>query len=374
VGGEYKEEKLVRSIDKRIVLSAMGLAFAWFMAGCEETKAATGKVAMEASIPQPPISTVIPKQTSSSPSDVVTGTLTPVMSLHLGFEVGGKLKAIRAQKGEKVKAGQILGQLDPEISDAQVAQAQAGLAAAEAASGLAEEMAKRNTELKADGTISEVEELSSQTTSKQASAQVLMAKAQLSQALAARKRHDLRAPFDATVVNAPTEIGGTIAPGMPVFSLQQMDTLVMKTTVSEDVRDLVKVGTKVQVSAVGSAAATDEAVVTLVLPSADPVTRRIPVEISVPNKDARFLANSLASVRLPLGKTVEAQVIPATALARIGGEHVLAVEEGKTRRVAVRVLETLGDELTIVPMESSESIAKVVNHPSPSLKDGTPVP
>ena len=361
----------MRSVDKRVVLSAIGLAFAWGVMGCEETKAETHKTFVESSTLQPRISTVAPKTTTSSPTDVVTGTLTPVMSLDLGFEVGGKLQAIRAKKGEKVKTGQVLGQLDPEIADAQVAQAQAGLAAAEAASGLAEEMAKRNTELKADGTISEVENLSSQTTSRQASAQVLMAKAQLSQALAARKRHDLRAPFDATVVNAPTQIGGTIAPGMPVFSLQQIDTLVLKTTVSEEVRDLVKLGSKVSVSAVGSNASTDEALVTLVLPSADPVTRRIPVEISVPNKDARFLANSLASVRLPLGKTVEAQIIPTTALARIGGEHVLAVEAGKTRRVAVRVIGTEGDEVTIV---ASEPISKLVNHPSPQLKDGTPVP
>jgi RND family efflux transporter MFP subunit len=354
-----------------VVLSAIGLLVAGVVAGCKETKAETNKALVDASALQPHISTVVPKETVSSPTDVVTGTLTPVMSLDLGFEVGGKLKAIRAQKGEKVKTGQILGQLDPEIADAQVAQAQAGLAAAEAASGLAEEMARRNTELKADGTISEVEELSSQTTSRQASAQVLMAKAQLSQALAARKRHDLRAPFDATVVNAPTQIGGTIAPGMPVFSLQQIDTLVLKTTVSEEVRDLVKVGTKVYVSAVGSSAATEEAIVTLVLPSADPVTRRIPVEISVPNKDARFLANSLASVRLPLGKTEEAYVIPATALARIGGEHVLAVEQGKTKRVTVQVIGTSGDEVTI---KSSAPISKVVNHPSPSLRDGTLVP
>jgi len=361
----------VRSVDKKAVYSVIGLVVVGFVAGCEETKAATNTAVVESTAPQFRISTVIPQQTTSSPFDVVTGTLTPIMSLDLGFEVGGKLNAIRAHKGNKVKTGQVLGQLDPEIADAQVAQAQAGLAAAEAASGLAEEMAKRNTELKADGTISEVENLSSQTTSRQASAQVLMAKAQLSQALAARKRHDLRAPFDATVVNAPTQIGGTIAPGMPVFSLQQVDTLVLKTTVSEDVRDLVKTGTKVNVNAVGSNAATHEAVVTLVLPSADPVTRRIPVEISVPNKDARFLANSLASVRLPLGKTEAAQIIPATALSRIDGEHVLAVEQGKIKRVAVRVIGTSGDEVTI---DASEPISKVVNHPSPSLKDGTPVP
>jgi len=360
----------VSSVNNRVVLSALGLALAWAGAGCEETKAETNKALVDASSLQPRISTVVPRETISSPMDVVTGTLAPIMSLDLGFEVGGKLQAIKAKKGQRVRAGDILGQLDPEIADAQVAQAQAGLAAAEAASDLAEEMARRNTELKADGTISEVENLSSQTTSRQASAQVLMAKAQLSQALAARKRHDLLAPFDATVVNAPTQIGGTIAPGIPVFSLQKIDTLVLKTTVAEEVRALVKVGTQVQVSAVGSTAATAEAVVTLLLPSADPLTRRIPVEISVPNRDARFLANSLASVRLPLGKTEEAYVIPTTALARVGGEHVLAVEQGKTKRVPVHVLETSGDEVTV---KSAEPLSKVVNHPSPSLRDGTPV-
>ena len=314
---------------------------------------------------------VRPKQVTITALDEVSGALFPAKLLPLGFEVGGRLALIRASKGDTVKTGQLLGMLDTEISDAQVLQAEAGVAAAEAGAAMATDVAQRNEKLQAEGSVSDIQSKGAQTSSKQATAQVAMAKAQLAQARAARKRHELKAPFGATIIDAPEQIGMTIGPGMPQFILQQLDPLVLKTTIPENTRSQVKVGTKLRVTSVGSGAFTDQATVKVVLPSADPSTRRVPVEITVPNADGRFVANTLARANLPMGGPQQAMTIPASALGSSGGEHVFSVTAQHTlKRVAVTVLERNPREVTFV---TPEQLTTVVDYPTSTLVDGAQV-
>lgn len=320
--------------------------------------------------PEQPLRLTRARKVTSTSRDEVTGMLTAARTLPLGFEVGGRLMTVRVKKGQAVRAGQLLGQLDPEISDAQVAQAEAGVAAAEAAAELAQDVAGRNQKLQAEGSVSDIQNRGAQTQAKQAQAQVAMAKAQLAQAKAARKRHDVYAPFAATVVDAPEQVGMTIGPGMPQFILQQLDTLVLKATISEAARAQVKPGLKVQVASVATGLQVDGRV-RVVLPSADPQSRRVPVEVEVPNADGRLVANTLARASLPLGDPRDAVAIPATALGTSGGDHVFAVgSDGTLRKVAVTVLERSGKEVTVLP---SEPVEQLVDYPSAALVEGTKV-
>ena len=308
---------------------------------------------------------------TSTARDEITGSLFASKTGALGFEVGGRLMKTRVQKGEVVKEGTLLGQLDPEIVDAQVAGAEAAVAAAEAGAEMATDVAARNEKLKSEGSVSDVQSKGATTTSKQAQAQLLGARAQLAQARAARKRHDLKAPFGGTVIDAPDQIGGMVGPGMPVYIVQQLDPLILKTTITENARSAVKPGVKVKVASVGGSASTDEAVVKVVLASADPQTRRIPVEISVPNPDGRFVAQTLARAVLPMGEAQAALAIPATALGTSGGDHVFAVSPaGELKRVPVKVLERVGKEVII---SSPEPLDQIVDYPTSALVEGTKI-
>lgn len=285
-----------------------------------------------------------------SASELVTGQLGPSKLLPLGFEVGGRLAVSRVTRGQKVKAGQLLGSLDTEVIDAQVAQAQAGVEAAEAAATLAGDVAGRNEKLKAEGSVSDMQSLQADTQAKAARAQVAQAKAGLAQAVAGQKRHSLRALFAGVVVDAPDNVGGMVGPGTPVYVVMQLDPLTLKATLPESVAAKVRPGQKVRVEAVGSQAVADDATVSVVLPSADPQTRRVPVEVSVPNADGRFVANTLARATLGVGEAQRAVVIPATALGLLGGAHVFVVSaEGVLKRVPVTVLERTAAQVTVVP-------------------------
>jgi membrane fusion protein, multidrug efflux system len=314
---------------------------------------------------------VKPRAVQGTSRDEVVGSLSPARLLPMGFELGGRLERTFVKRGDTVKPGQALGSLDAEIVNAQVAQAEAGLAAAEAQEEIARDVAGRNQKLQAEGSVSEVQSKSTTANSKAAAAQVLAAKAGLAQARAARKRHDLRAPFSGVLVEAPDTAGGLIGPGLPVYILQQVDTLVLKTTINESSRGVIKPGLKVRVQSVNGPAATTEAFVRVVLQTADPQTRRIPVEIEVPNADGGFVANTLVRASLPLGESKSAIIIPTTALASTGGDHVFSVDRGGVlKKVSITILERSAKELTVVP---AEPVEQIVDYPAATLVEGTKV-
>lgn len=62
----------------------------------------------------------------------VTGNTTPVQSLDLGFQNGGTIAAVYKNQGDSVQQGDILAKLDTSGLNAQLAQAQAGVDAAQA--------------------------------------------------------------------------------------------------------------------------------------------------------------------------------------------------------------------------------------------------
>lgn len=325
----------------------------------------------EGPLTAPQVRIVAARPVTASTRESVTGQLGPSRLLPLAFEVGGRLQVSRVSKGDVVKAGQSLGNLDPEIINAQVAQAEAGLLAAEAGAALALDVATRNEKLKAEGSVSDLQFKQTDTQAKAAKAQVAQAQAGVAQAHAGQRRHFLTAPFAATVVDAPDNTGGMVGPGMPVYVLMQLDPLVLKVTVPEKIRESIKAGLKVRVEATGSGSATDDAVVKVVLPSADPQTRRVPLEITVPNTDGRFVANTLARVTISLGEPKPAVVIPSTALASTGGEHVFSVDDsGALRRVAVKVMERGNTTLTVT---TEVPVKQVVDYPTSALIEGSKV-
>ncbi|ATB45096.1 efflux RND transporter periplasmic adaptor subunit [Corallococcus macrosporus] len=355
------------------VLAAAGLASAALsLTACQKADASASPPARAAAPAGPPAVTVVSARTvQATPSEQVTGTLYPAQGLMVGFEVGGRLSAVQVTKGQAVKKGEVLARLDPEISDAQVAQAEAAVAAAEAAHTLAADVAARNEKLQEQGGVSEVAHRTATANAAQARAQWLAAQAQLAQARASRRRHDLRAPFDGTIIDAPEQTGATVAPGTPLFKLERLDTLLLKTTVSEALRSQLKPGARVRVESVGARVSSEEAVVRTILPSADPATRRVPVELAVPNADGRFVAHTLARAALSLGEARDAQVLPGSALSALNGDHVWVVTSGQVHRVDVQVLERR--EQGEVVVLAASPLGSVVDHPTPALSQGARV-
>jgi RND family efflux transporter MFP subunit len=300
----------------------------------------------------------------------VTGAQ-PGKALQFGFEVPGRLAQLTVKKGARVDSGQLIARLDPEIADAQVAQAEAAVKAAEANAAVANDAAKRQAELRAGNNVSDQQASASASQALAADAQVLAAKAQLAQMRAARKRHDLRAPFAGVLVDEPDQVGANVAPNASMFTLEQLDPLSLRATASESDRPKLILGAKVRVESTASDLTSDDAFISSIIPSADAQTRRVPIEISVPNKQGRFVAHTLARAVLPLGAQEPALAVSATALASTGGDHLFVLAEGGTvRRVPVQVIERGPKE---VIFRCGEPLEQVVDYPAVDLDTGMKV-
>lgn len=315
----------------------------------------------------PALSLVPVQATTAVERERVVGQLFPSKLLPMGFEVGGKLKVSAVVKGQTVRAGQLLGQLYTDVVDAQVAQARAGVMGAQSGARLATDVASRNLGLLDAGSVSDIQSRQATTQANAATAQLAQAQAGLAQALAGQRRHTLRAPFDGTIVDAPDQTGGLIGPGLPVYILMKLDPLIMRATIRESLRTSVKPGTRVEVESVGSDAGTADARVKVVVPSADPQTHRMPIEVEVPNSTGAFVANTLARLSIPVGTAVGAVILPATAL-DVQGNAVFTVDANSIiRRVAVRVVGRSSSKVTAVP---SQPLVSVVDNPPSTLADG----
>jgi HlyD family secretion protein len=85
-----------------------------------------------ASRSKPSVPTVKATRGNITETVLVTGTTTPMQSVDLSFEQTGKVSAVYVNVGDKVKAGQPLVELEKSGLLAQMAQAEAGVASAQA--------------------------------------------------------------------------------------------------------------------------------------------------------------------------------------------------------------------------------------------------
>src|SRR5213595_1082843 len=72
-----------------------------------------------------------------------TGTLNPVVNVQVGSQVSGNIQKLFADFNSRVKAGEVVAQIDPALFQATVTQAEGDLANAEAALELAKVNATR---------------------------------------------------------------------------------------------------------------------------------------------------------------------------------------------------------------------------------------
>lgn len=156
---------------------------------------------------------------------LTSGVLEPKSAVDTGSQVSGTIQSLNADFNAKVKAGQVLAQIDPAPYETRLAQARAEKIQAEAeVERLRNELADLQTketravELTAGGLITQAELDAAQMAARQASA-ALKAAVAASQVAAAgvneaevnRARTTIRAPMDGLVVSRNVEVGQTIA-------------------------------------------------------------------------------------------------------------------------------------------------------------------
>jgi len=139
------------------------------------------------------------------------GTLNPVVLVNVGTQVSGTVKKLHVDFNDRVKAGQILLELDPAVLQAQVKQTEANLSSARASLELAQANEKRSRALFEQEFISKQDLDTAIQASKSARAQVEIALAQLARDRTNLNYAVIRSPVSGVVVDRSVDIGQTVA-------------------------------------------------------------------------------------------------------------------------------------------------------------------
>lgn len=281
------------------------------------------------------------------PTEEITGSLEPLASVQLGFDVPGRLDRLIAHRGDTVAKGDAVAHLDSAMAEAQLAQAEAALAGANAQVAGGEAAWARLQALKDVGGVSTQQYSDGQ-------AQILAARAGLQQAQAAVQlarthveNHTLRAPISGTLTNAPDNVGVMVGAGTPMFLLEDLSGLQLKGAAPETA-SWIKEGLAATVIA-GTPGATGGVPgrVVRVIPALDMATRRLPVEVRVDGVPTGMLAHGYARARIEADAPVEVRSVPRAALVARPDFCVFTETDGVYARVPVEVVGEEGDHVDV---------------------------
>jgi RND family efflux transporter MFP subunit len=235
----------------------------------------------------------------------------------LGFRVAGKLVSRRVEVGQRVKAGQLLAEIDAQ--DYRLAQdaARAQWQSAQTQLDLAAADFKRYKALRDQSFISDAELERRDTTLKAAQALVDQARAQM-QAQGHQADYTRLLADQAGVVTAiEAEVGQVVSAGTPVVRLAQDGARDVVFALPEDQVGRLRLGQSLLAKAWGGGPEW-QGTVREIGASADPLTRTFTVKLALPTS-AQPALGTTATVTLPqAGSSMQAIRLPTSALRQEG--------------------------------------------------------
>jgi RND family efflux transporter MFP subunit len=283
-----------------------------------------------------------------------SGTAAPYAEATVSTKLMGTVLEVAVREGDKVQKGVALLTIDARELAARSIQAGAAVAQAEAVRREAEVHANRMRTLFAQEAAPRAQLDAAETALARAEAGVHSARAAAAELDAVREYATVRAPFAGVVTRRMVDPGAFATPGAPLLTIQDASRLRIEVTAPPDaVRDLTR-GTRVAASVEGTPA---DAVVEGIVPAGGSLYT---VNAILDNREARYLAGSVATLSLPQGER-DAILVPELAIHREGDLTGIYVKHqdtvglrwvrlGRTHQNAVEVLAGLRDgEQFIVP-------------------------
>lgn len=293
--------------------------------------------------------------------------------------VSGYLKRWNVDIGGKVKAGQLLAEIETPDLDQQLMQAKAELATARSNAALAASTAKRWQGLLASDSVSrqEVDERTGDMTAKQSQAAALQANVDRIEAL---KRFTLlSAPFDGVVTARNTDVGALIniggAPGSELFVVSDMRKLRVYVNVPQRQVAQVRAGDKAVLTVPERPGQRFAATVQSLAQSINTASGAMLVQLAVDNDKDELLPGGFATVRFD-GAGAQAaagqggvSLPPGAVIIGKDGVQVATVDAGN--RVRLRKVTIARDMGTRIELGAGLTAAdRVIANPPDGIAEG----
>jgi membrane fusion protein, multidrug efflux system len=331
------------------------------------------------------VSTVSPTRAPATQDLLLPGAVTPWADASIYARTSGYIQHWNADIGAHVKAGQTLAQIDTPELDAELQQARADEATAQANYRFASSTAQRwQTMLQ---TQSVAQQDADAKTSDAAAKLAALQAAQAAQANVARLSElvayqNVTAPFDGVITVRNVEVGALVTAGgspglatMPgeLFHIEQTDRLRVYVDVPQDDASRVTAGTPVWLTTQQYPGRRFAATVARDANAIDPVSRTLRVEVDVDNRDGALLPGAYAQVHLALTTATPALELPVSALLFRPDGVTIAVVDAQNK-VALRKV-TIGRDFG-TRVEIATGLApgeRVINNPGDAIASGQSV-
>lgn len=249
-----------------------------------------------------------------------TGTVEATVTVRVAPQVAGRLFELKADEGQTVKAGDMLGRLDDSDLRASVSEL-------EARATYAAQQFERAGALVNQG-------WSTKEKYDQARSDMDAARQAARRASELLTFMQLRTPADGTVIRRDGEVGDYIPVNQPVFYLAKAGVpLRISADVDEEDIPLVKVGQKVLIRSDAFLGRVFTGKVVEITPKGDPVARSYRVRIELPS-DTALMIGMTAETNIVTAEKQDALLVPASAVA---GSSVWVVRDGKLESVPVQI-------------------------------------
>jgi membrane fusion protein, multidrug efflux system len=292
--------------------------------------------------------------------------------------VNGYLKSWKADIGARVKAGDVIAEIEAPDLDQQLLQARADLTNQQASAKLSEVTLARRKTLIASNFVSmqEIDERSADLSNKNASVNSSQANVERLEALAGYKK--ITVPFDGIVTARTTDVGALInaggGSGPPMFVVSDIKKLRVYVNVPQNYVPSVKIGAKATIVVPEYPTRTFEATVEASAQSVDVTSGTTQMQLALDNSVGELMPGGFANVRLTLqrGDNVPLHV-PSSALIfdQNGLRLATVTPDDKILFKPVTISRDLGREVELAGGITLDD--RVINSPPDGIADGDKV-
>src|SRR5271168_4886658 len=232
--------------------------------------------------------------------------------------VNGYLKGWKADIGARVKAGEVIAEIDAPDLDQQLLQARADLANQQASAKLSEVTLARRKTLIASNFVSmqEIDERTADLSNKNAAVNASQANVERLEALAGYKK--ITVPFDGIVTARSTDVGALInaggGSGPPMFVVSDIKKLRVYVNVPQSYVPSVPIGSRALISVPEYQTRTFAATVEASAQAVDINSGTTQMQLALDNSAGELMPGGFANVRLTLARDSVPLSIPSTAL------------------------------------------------------------
>jgi RND family efflux transporter MFP subunit len=325
----------------------------------------------------PTVAVVAPNHVENAAGLDLPGRLEAYIRAPIYARVPGYLKSWKHDIGAKVKAGDVLAEIDTPDLDQQLMQARAALSVAEANAKLAQITAERWQSLASTDAVAK-QDVDQRTFTWSANiAQVKAARANVDQLVAEEGFKRLIAPFDGIVTARDTDIGALInvgaAGGAQLFVVSETSKLRVYVNVPQNYVPSVPPGTKATIRVPEHPDKTYSGTVEASAQAVNPSSGTTLMQLIVDNGTGELMPGDYASIHLQIAGVAHVLSVPSSALIFDAKGLSIATVDANNR-VLLKPVSIERDLGTVVELASGLAPSdRVIQNPPDGIGSGAQV-